>query len=361
MTWLIDARTLASRPTGIGMYAKRHIVRLQREETAARFVLVCDVRESAEIRELEALGMEVLVYGKRVFNSTGVLGYFRFVRRVVAVVKPDVFWQPNNVQPFRPKGVGRVIVTMHDVFGLKEWSWRYAVWHLYCRLSFWRTLRNVTEIWFNSRETESAVRAAVPRQLAQLTAKVVYPITEVPAREAVTPYESVRPFFLYVGNIEFRKGADILISAYVRYRQKALAVGREPFDLVFAGIEKNIQVPCTDGIVVLGYVSEQEKFSLMCSCVAMVVPSRAEGYGMQVAEAAALGVRCIASDLSVFHEIDATRRETFRVGDFGELSERLVGVSLMEEVDGGADRAGGGYVYMKEHRDGTDEVKSLAV
>ncbi len=318
-TWLIDARTLASRPTGIGMYAARSVARLMHEDPAARFVLACDVKESAAVHALEEKGAVVRVYGRRVFNSLGVLGYFRFVKRIVAEVRPDVFWQPNNLQPFRPQGVPRVIVAMHDVFGLKDWSWRYAPWHLYYRLAFGRTLRNVTEIWFNSQETARQVRAAAPRRVARLATRVVHPLTDVPPCAAIRPYAAVRPYFLYLGNIEYRKGADILLAAYRRYR----AQGGE-CDLVFAGQERNVRVPRTDGVQVLGYVPDETKFSLLRSAVMLVVPSRAEGYGMQVAEAAALHVPCLASDLPVFREIDPTGRTVFPVGDVGALARAML-------------------------------------
>ena len=318
MIWLVDARTFASRPTGVGTYALRLLKQLRRDESAAQFVLVCDVAESEAIRSCVADGLDVRVYGRRVFNSIGVLGYFRFVKRVVAEVRPDVFWQPNNLQPFRPKGVPRVIVTMHDVFGLGSFSLRYALWHFYYRVAFGRTLRNVTEIWFNSHETERQVRALAPRRVAALVTRVTHPIADVPPRASIAPANRVRPFFLYLGNIEARKGADILIDAYARYRQKG---GRA--DLVFAGIKKNVVVPRTEGIEVLGYVSDELKFSLLCSALALVVPSRAEGYGMQVAEAAALGVPCLASDLAVFREIDSTNRRVFPTGDADALCEAL--------------------------------------
>jgi len=324
-TWLIDARTLASRPTGIGMYAFRIIRRMLEEEAKnsgegeqRKFVLVCDVETSAELAELKRRGCEVRTYGRRVFNSLGVMGYLRFVKRMVAEVRPDVFWQPNNLQPLRVKGVPRVIVTMHDVFGLTGWSVRYCLWHLYYRSSFGRTLRNVTEVWFNSRETESHVRAAAGRRLDRLVTKVVHPPTEVPRREGVRPYPHGRPYFLFVGNFERRKGADVLLEAFRRYR----AAGGKA-DLIFAGLARDVDATGAEGVTVLGYVDEATKFSLLCSALALVVPSRAEGYGMQVAEAVALGVKCLASDLTVFREID------------------------------GGDRI----VYLRGYRDGTDEVR----
>ena len=86
-------------------------------------------------------------------------------------------------------------------------------------------------------------------------------------------------------------------------------------------------MPRTAGIEVLGYVSDEMKFSLLCSALALVVPSRAEGYGMQVAEAAALDVPCLASDLAVFREIDPTNRRVFPVGDADALCDGLLSSS----------------------------------
>lgn len=321
-TWLVDARTFGSKPTGIGMYAKRQLARLMRENPGVRFVLVTDVFESEAMRELNLAGAAVHVYGKRIFNSVGVLGYFRFVKRVIAETRPDVYWQPNNLQPFRPKDVPRVIVTMHDVFGL-DWSRRYALWHCYYRLSFRRTLRYATELWFNSRETERQVREAAPESVARLHTEVVRPLAETPPRDKIAPSPVKGPYFLYLGNIEVRKGADVALAAWRKYRA---SVDGPSAGLVFAGLEKNVKVPRTDGVSVLGYVDDATKFALMAGAKALLAPSRAEGYGMQVAEAAALGVRCLASDLAVFREIDGTGRSVFPVGDADALAELMEGL-----------------------------------
>ena len=318
MTYLVDARSFASRPTGVGQYALGRLAELRREDASARFVLACDVLESEDVRALAAEGMEVHVYGSRVFNSMGVIGYFRFLRRVARTVRPDVVWEPNNLLPFRPPFATRVVVTMHDTFGLGRPSLRYLLWHLYYRVAFRRTLAVATEIWFNSRETERQVRAVAPRAFERLQTFVTYPVVRVPPREAIAPARRARPFFLYLGNIEARKGADLLIVAFRRYRAEG---GRA--DLVFAGIEKNVAVPHEEGFEALGYVSDEEKFSLLVSAVALVVPSRAEGYGMQVAEAAALRCPCLASDLAVFREIDGTGRRVFPLGDLNSLVTEL--------------------------------------
>ena len=317
-TWLVDARTFGSRPTGVGTYAARHVRRLLSE--GRDIALVTDVQESAAIQELAAQGVPVHAYGRRVYNSVGVLGYFRFVRKVVADMRPDVFWQPNNLQPFRPKGAGRVLVTMHDTLGLGPLALGSLPWQLYYRLSFRRTIRNATEIRYNSRQTKREVEALSGRA-RRLDGPVVYPITSVaPASDAAVAScrERFGRYFLYLGNIETRKGADILMDAYRRYRARGGTAA-----LVFAGLARDVHPPRGDGVSVLGYVPDAEKSALLGGAIALVVPSRAEGYGMQVAEAAALGVTCLASDLPVFREIDPAGRVTFPCGDSAALAQLL--------------------------------------
>lgn len=307
-TWLVDVRTLASKPTGVGMYAYR-LLRKLIADGEGRFILLSDVNDSAELQELAKLGCEIRIYGRRIFKSSAVIRYFAWMKRQIADVRPDVFWEPNNLLPFRPKGVGRVIVTIHDVFGL-GWSWRYAAWHLYYRFSFWRTLRNVTEIWYNSNATRLQLESRLHRSsLLSHRFSITHPIADVPPIETIPAWQSPRPYFLYVGNVESRKGADLLFEAYRRYREEVTSRSEEGkraevvFDLVVAGLERNVKVPDWPGLVKLGYVDDATKFSLMRSCAAFIVPSRDEGYGMQLAEALKLGVRVIASDVPVFEEV----------------------------------------------------------
>ncbi len=317
-TWLVDARTFGSRPTGIGMYAYRHVLNLMK---GRKVVLVTDVADGALIGGLASRGVAIRVYGRPVFRSMGVMGYFRFVQRMVAEVRPDVFWQPNNLLPFRPKGVRRVIVTLHDTLGLGRLAFGALAWQLYCRFFFRRTIRNATELWYNSRQTKREVEARSARA-RRLDGRIVYPIAAVapaPGAAVAACRAKYGRYFLYVGNLETRKGADILLAAYRRYR----AMGGTA-SVVFAGLERNVHPRNCNGVVLLGYVADDLKAALMGGAIALVVPSRAEGYGMQVAEAASLDVMCIASDLPVFKEIDPRGRVTFPCGDVEALARVLL-------------------------------------
>ncbi len=317
-SFLVDARTFSAAPTGIGMYAYRRVRKLMTENPMARFTLVCDVDGGSEIAELRAAGAEVRVYGKRVYNSFAVLGYLRFAGKIARELKPDVFWQPNNLQPFKVKGAKRTIVTIHDIFPLEEFSLKNWRWHLYWRWAFERTLANAEVLEYNSEATKKIVEARSARA-RKLSGRVEYPVTLVPRREEIRPYRREREYFLYVGNIETRKGTDVLIEAFRRYREQG---GR--LDLVMAGKMRNVAVPKLAGLEYLGYVDEAIKFELMVAARALVVPSRQEGYGMQVAEAAALGVKQIISNLPVFAEIKAKNAIFVPPGDIKAWTQALI-------------------------------------
>lgn len=302
-TWVVDGRTCGREPAGIGMYVFRRVLALRAEDSRRRIVVVTDVSASVEMAELASRGCVVRVYGHRVARSIALWGYLRYVRQVVRAERAGVFWQPNNVQPCVLPGVPRVIVTVHDAVGLAKWRVRKALWHLYYRFAFARTLRVATELEYVSTVAKTCVEAAMPRA-RRLPSRLRPPIIQVPPRETIGSWGRPKTFFLFLGTRERRKGADLLLKAFNRYR---VAGGRGT--LIMAGRAGDVDVPSRVGVEVLGYVDAKTKFALMCSCCKMVVPSRDEGYGMHVAEAAALGVPVVAADLPSFSAIEATGRE----------------------------------------------------
>jgi glycosyltransferase involved in cell wall biosynthesis len=92
-------------------------------------------------------------------------------------------------------------------------------------------------------------------------------------------------YVLYVGALEPRKGLDVLAQAWA-----AAALDAE---LLVAG-EGRITVP---GATHLGHVSDAELHGLYAGALAVVLPSRLEGYGLPPREAAAHGTPSVVSDL----------------------------------------------------------------
>jgi glycosyltransferase involved in cell wall biosynthesis len=149
---------------------------------------------------------------------------------------------------------------------------------------------------------DALVRNGVPQDRI-----VVAPngVTTLPAPDrSVAP---ARPFLLAVGAITPRKGLALLASAFA-----AAALPPETV-LVLAGadgwdaarvVNDIASVGAGDRVVRTGRVTDGQLAALYRECIAVCVPSVAEGFGLPVIEAAAAGAPVVASDLAVFRELD---------------------------------------------------------
>jgi glycosyltransferase involved in cell wall biosynthesis len=104
-------------------------------------------------------------------------------------------------------------------------------------------------------------------------------------------------FLLFVGALEPRKAPDVLARAYASAR-------RDGLDAELAVVGEGRLGRALDGpdIHRLGTVGREELESLYAGALAVVMPSRAEGYGFVPLEAAACGTPSVVSDLPALRE-----------------------------------------------------------
>lgn len=98
----------------------------------------------------------------------------------------------------------------------------------------------------------------------------------------------IRNKILFVGRDFYRKGGDLVVSAFLILKQKYLIDAQ----LYIAG-PKEIDFIKQDGIHLLGDVSYSDVGSLMHSCDLFCMPSRFEAYGLVFIEALMSGMPCI--------------------------------------------------------------------
>ena len=130
------------------------------------------------------------------------------------------------------------------------------------------------------------------------------------APEVEAPPVALRPYFVVLGTIEPRKNHLLLLHLW---RQMAAALGPAAPRLVVIGrrgweneniIDMLERCVAIDGIVrETGPLPDREVASLLCGARALLFPSFAEGFGLPLAEALALGVPVIASDLPALREV----------------------------------------------------------
>jgi glycosyltransferase involved in cell wall biosynthesis len=227
---------------------------------------------------------------------------------------------------------GRSVVTIHDLF-----SYRFPEIHSgwlprsVNRLLISNAVRRANAIITPSRATAADVASRFPRAVDR-----VVPIAEAaddrfvaarnaPGEAAWQRYLGVRPpYFLYLGQWKAYKNVPLVIEAFGR-----VLAQRPQAHLVIAGQDPRHPEVATavsrlpQGSALLpGHLPDDAIADLYRGAAAVVIPSRAEGFGLPVLEAMACGVTVVCSDIPVLRELaddvaifcDPERADSFAAG-----------------------------------------------
>jgi len=133
--------------------------------------------------------------------------------------------------------------------------------------------------------------------------------------------EAVPPL-LYVGRLHIKnKGLDTLLYAMKGLDAKLLLAGRGKDEGCLNQIIKRLGL---NNVALAGFVGETEKIHLLQNTQALVLPSRFEGWGIVVLEAAACGKPVIVSDIpELRYAVDAGFGISFKTGDPKDLARKI--------------------------------------
>lgn len=175
--------------------------------------------------------------------------------------------------------------------------------------------------------------------------------------------ESEEPVVLYLGRLEYNKGADLLPDIYRQLRRMEV-----DFRLEIAGRGRKEQelkefAENREAINLHGFVNEERKKELLKSASVLIAPSRREGWGLTVSEANASGTPAVGYRIGGLKEsiLDGETGKLARSNPsprehtdvFAEkVSELLEDDELREEM---SDRA----VKVSEERDWEETVDGL--
>lgn len=207
--------------------------------------------------------------------------------RAVDAARLDLFHAPHYVVPFLSTPF---VVTVHDLIHLRD---RRPLARLYARGMMGRVVRRSRRVMTVS---ESVRREIVSTFGVREEAVVVTP--NAPAAVFVTegPRASGR-YFLYVGNDKPHKNVELMVEAFEKARH-----GDVQLVMVGAPFERHRE---RTAVLLPGYVRETELAALYRGALAVVVPSREEGFGLPALEAMACGAPVITSTAAALMEITA--------------------------------------------------------
>lgn len=135
-------------------------------------------------------------------------------------------------------------------------------------------------------------------------------------------------YLLFVGTAEPRKGLDTLLDALSESAlagQSLVVVGPRGWGGVDVRQEAEAR-GIGDRVTVTGRLDDADLAALYAGASLVVMPSRAEGFGLPVLEAMALGVPVVTSDDPALREVGAGATQIFPVGDPTALSAAIVRV-----------------------------------
>lgn len=200
-----------------------------------------------------------------------------------------------------------VVVTVHDVSYARHPEWyphqRDWVRRAYYRLSAQRADAVVTPSNFSASEIQAAYGLTADRvSVVPMGVEPTFGLD--PGGHEALPAGVREPFLLHVGDVHARRNPDVVLRALARLDRR----GEPPVQLVLAGVDRGeveaLGPEASAGRVVgLGTVSEVTLLTLYRRAVALVYPSRYEGFGFPLIEAMAAGLPVIASRAASIPEV----------------------------------------------------------
>lgn len=192
------------------------------------------------------------------------------------------------------------ILLVHDSgFLVSGWFKKaFSVYlRLLIRLSVWRRCQIVT--------VSQTAATQLKQAFSSLDHIEVIPNGLDNPPENVIPYRPAYPYLLFLGSRNPRKNLKGMLEAFRYYCHKH---PDDPHYLVIVGGAKDIfrEVDTSQDeqrVEWLGYVGDEQKWSVLAGATGLILPSFLEGFGLPVGEALLLGKPVIASDIPVFHEI----------------------------------------------------------
>jgi glycosyltransferase involved in cell wall biosynthesis len=286
---VVDVSPLSRPRTGIGNYLRGLVAGLAGAGVEVVAFGPSGPRGQRRIREsLAGLPVELrlpLLPRAQAWRST----WSRLGRPPVEAVVGalDVFHFSDWMYPSQRGGVRAT--TVHDLVPLRFPDWVERATLRMHGPKYENAARTCDRVFVNSRFTGTEVveLLGVPEERIV----VAYPGIDPRFRPDGERADLGGPYVLAVSTLEPRKNLPALVAAFEALRRR-----RPELTLALAGLEGWEQRPlATDGVRLLGFVSDDELACLYRGASAFAYPSSFEGFGIPVVEALASGTPAVVS------------------------------------------------------------------
>jgi len=301
----LDATPLTLTSGGLRRYVEDLALALGREFPGDRYTLLSD--QPFDLPENSPPNLAGLVRRDRRYWLLG-------IRRALRELSADVFHGTNFEVPY----LGRTpaVLTIHDLSPWRNPEWHSAAGRVQQRTPWLVRLRRaqliltVSEAMAREIVSHFGIPAERVRAVPLAASGLFRPTTALTQRK--------RPYFLFVGTLEPRKGIDTLAEAWRETR------GQTGADLILVGRTRTdfVPIPEHEGLSIIGEVCDDDLPDLYSSALAFVYPTRYEGFGLPVLEAMQCGCPVITSHDPAVTEVAGGA--ALHIGSGRELAEAMV-------------------------------------
>lgn len=229
-----------------------------------------------------------------------------FTARILNKFQPDVVYSPMQTMG----SVGRnykLILTSHDMIYFRHKTppknlnpFIRAGWYLY------HTTYVPERLALNGADIVATVSATVQREFeqAKLTKRPIIVVPNAPQQFSQQTIRQTKPRnLIYMGSFMPYKNVELLVKGMKHLPEYTLHL----LSKISASRRQELEslTPKGANIVFHGGVSDETYVSLLADNAILVSASLDEGYGLPIAEALAMGVPAVISNIPIFHEVAA--------------------------------------------------------
>ncbi|NQV11755.1 glycosyltransferase family 4 protein [Candidatus Uhrbacteria bacterium] len=334
MNVAIDIRSLASpSPSGVGHYVLEVLLAMTREDHP-EFLLWSTGTEKPTLPDaiLQDPKMKLVhIYTPNKLINLGItLGLVTLEQILNQSV--DVAWFPNT--GFLPATEARTVLTVHDLAFHFMPDTYTPIDHLRYRITRSRgAIFTADHIIAISQSTANDVVSSFRRSRKNISvihhgiSSSFKPEYEIADDQVRTSHAITKPYILSLATLEPRKNLASLVEAFTKLRERG-----HDIQLVLAGgpgwlrqdLDSAIAAsPYINDIKIIGYIKDSERPGLIRGAQCMALPSRYEGFGMQIVEAMACGTPVVTSRNSSLSEIAGDAAVYVRAMNVNELTNAI--------------------------------------
>jgi len=254
-------------------------------------------------------------------------------QQTIALRRLEADWYLSNffLAPSMPcKG----IVVVHDLSfrAYPEYFPRIVAWYMRW-LTGW-AIRQAWRVWtvseFSRKELCRFYRVdekkvvVIPNGVGFEFRPVTDSTGKMAEQAVLSRYGITGPYILALGNIHPRKNLARLLDAYLHLQEERKSLP----SMVWAGLERwdsgeLIERARSAGVILTGFVPQEDLPALYRQAVMLVYPSLYEGFGLPVLEAMACGTPVVTSNTTSLPEVAGDAALTVDPMNVGEITQAM--------------------------------------